>query len=52
MSTHVTQATNDKQQIKPPLKNLSALPDKVGKVTDQLADTGYFSANNVGLCTG
>jgi transposase len=51
MSTHVTQATNDKQQIEPALKNLSALPDKLGKVTDLLADTGYFSANNVGLCT-
>ncbi len=51
MSKHVTQATNDKQQIEPALKNLSALPDKLGKVTDLLADTGYFSANNVGLCT-
>jgi transposase len=51
MSTHVTQATNDKQQIEPALKNLAALPDTLGKVTDLLADTGYFSANNVGLCT-
>jgi len=51
MSTHVTQATNDKQQIKPALQSLTALPDKLGEVTDLLTDTGYFSANNVGLCT-
>ncbi|UTW03063.1 IS1182 family transposase [Amphritea atlantica] len=51
MSTHVTQAPNDKQQIEPALKPLTALPVKLGKVTDLLADTGYFSANNVSLCT-
>ena len=50
MSTHVTQATNDKQQIEPALESLDALPDELGKVTDLLADTGYFSAKNVGLC--
>tara|TARA_R110001583_G_scaffold50330_2_gene157098 strand:+ start:890 stop:2245 length:1356 start_codon:yes stop_codon:yes gene_type:complete len=51
MSTHVTQATNDKQQIKPALQSLTALPGKLGKVTDLLTDTGYFSAQNVELCT-
>jgi transposase len=51
ISTHVTQATNDKQQIKPALKKLDILPDELGTVTDLLADTGYFSAKNVGLCT-
>ena len=51
MSTHVTQTTNDKQQIEPALKNLATLPEELGKVTDLLADTGYFSANNVGDCT-
>jgi len=51
MSTHVTQAANDKQQIEPALHSLAALPDKLGKVTDLLGDTGYFSANNVELCT-
>lgn len=50
MSTHVTQATNDKQQIEPALQKLDVLPDELGTVTDLLADTGYFSANNVGLC--
>ena len=51
MSTHLTQAANDKLQIEPALKNLASLPEELGKVTDLLADTGYFSANNVGLCT-
>lgn len=51
MSTHVTQATNDKQQIEPTLRNLKALPDELGKVTDLLADTGYFSLHNAALCT-
>lgn len=50
MSTHVTQATNDKQQIEPALQSLDVLPDELGTVTDLLGDTGYFSANNVGLC--
>ena len=51
MSTHVTQATNDKQQMEPALDNVGALPDELGKVTDLLADTGYCSAHNVGVCT-
>ena len=50
MSTHVTQAANDKQQVEPALESLDALPDELGKVTDLLTDTGYFSAKNVGLC--
>ncbi len=50
MNTHVTQAANDKQQIEPALKKLEVLPEALGKVTDLLADTGYFSANNVGHC--
>ncbi len=51
MSTHVTQATNDKQQMEPALENVDALADELGKVTDLLADTGYCSAHNVGVCT-
>lgn len=50
MGTHVTQATNDKQQIEPALENLTALPDELGTVTDLLADTGYYSAANVQAC--
>lgn len=50
ISTHVTQAPNDKRQVAPTLEKLAALPDALGKPTDLLADTGYFSAANVALC--
>jgi hypothetical protein len=50
VSTHMTQATNDKQEITSALEELKALPDKLGKIEDLLADTGYFSADNVKLC--
>ncbi len=46
-SVHVTQATNDKQQVMPLLNALTALPASLGKATHLLADTGYFSAENV-----
>ncbi len=46
----VTQATNDKQQIEPALDKLRALPAALGTATSLLADTGYFSADNVAAC--
>lgn len=49
-NTHVTQAPNDKQQVEPALKKLSELPDELGKSTALMADTGYFSGNNVNVC--
>lgn len=50
VENHVTQQPNDKQEIKPALQNLAALPDKLGKVDALAADTGYFSENNVKRC--
>ena len=50
VSAHMTQATNDKQEITPVLAKLSALPEALGTVTNLLADTGYFSAANVKAC--
>jgi transposase len=50
VENHVTQHPNDKQEIKPALKNLAALPDTLGKVDALAADTGYFSENNVKRC--
>lgn len=44
---HVTQATNDKQQIEPALEELATREDELGKPEAILADTGYFSENNV-----
>ena len=44
---HVTQATNDKQQVKPALEELESREEELGKVEAILADTGYFSEGNV-----
>lgn len=46
----VTQATNDKQQVEPMLKQLQALPPELGKVETLLADSGYASEDNVDAC--
>jgi len=50
VSAHLTQATNDKQEVAPTLNKLCALPEDLGTVTDLLADTGYFSKANVEAC--
>jgi hypothetical protein len=47
ITRHVTQATNDKQQIEPTLAQLTALEGSLGKASDLLGDTGYHSAANV-----
>jgi transposase len=47
---HVTQHTNDKQEIEPALAAIEQLPVALGKVKKLLADTGYFSAANVEKC--
>jgi transposase len=46
----VVQAPNDKQQVEPMLGRLGALPGALGKAEVLLADTGYFSADNVEAC--
>lgn len=50
VENHITQQPNDKQEIEPALQNLAALPDKMGKANALLADTGYFSEENVRTC--
>ncbi len=50
IATTLTQATNDKQQLEPILKELDALPDGWGAVATLLADNGYFSQANVKAC--
>ncbi len=47
---HVTQHTNDKQEIEPALAAIEQLPAALGEVKKLLADTGYFSADNVDQC--
>jgi hypothetical protein len=50
VSTGVTQATNDKQQLAPVLERLQALPAALGAVTAIAADAGYYSEANVQAC--
>ena len=42
-----TQATNDKEQVEPALKQFKALPEALGRVDHLLADNGFFSQANV-----
>lgn len=50
VENHVTQQPNDKQEIRPTVDNLISLPKKIGAVDTLLADTGYFSHQNVETC--
>jgi transposase len=50
VGTHVSQQTNDKQQVEPMLAELEKLPETLGQANALLADTGYFSAANVRAC--
>ena len=47
---HVTQATNDKQQLQPMLEQLQALPAGLNSPETLSADTGYYSEKNVTAC--
>src|SRR5271155_4467549 len=50
VATDVVQAPNDKCQVEPTLEKIAALPEELGEVENLLADTGYFSADNVEAC--
>jgi hypothetical protein len=50
VTTHVSQAPNDKKELEPALTSLKQLPRKLGTVTEILADSGYYSERNVTLC--
>jgi len=50
MATDVSQQTNDKQQVEPMLVELKKLPESLGQPDALLADTGYFSAENIKTC--
>ncbi len=47
---HVSQSPNDKLEVNPTLANLDAVAPVIGKAEALLADTGYFSADNVDQC--
>ena len=52
VTTTLTQAPNDKQQVQPMLKVLQEQAPKLGDVTTLIADTGYCGENNVVECEG
>jgi transposase len=47
---HVSQDTNDKQQLAPMVEKMQANPDGLNQPNILLADTGYFSEKNVDTC--
>jgi transposase len=52
VAAHITQQSNDKQELAPTLKSLAALPKELGTTTELLADSGYYSETNVNACEG
>ncbi|MEW8693176.1 MAG: hypothetical protein AB2535_19250 [Candidatus Thiodiazotropha endolucinida] len=50
VENHITQQPNDKQEIKPTLKQLKEVVGCLGKSGGLLADTGYFSEGSVKCC--
>ena len=50
VAQHVSQHPNDKQEVEPALDNLDAMATVIGTAEGLLADTGYFSADNVKAC--
>ena len=47
---HVSQATNDKQEIEPALNELAKVEAELGKPDVLVADAGYHSKENVERC--
>jgi len=50
LATHVSQATNDKEQVEPMLKKVQANPEGLNQPETWLADSGYYSEQNVTAC--
>ena len=50
VATGLVQAANDKEQVKPMLAKIAAMPTTLGQVEHLLADTGYCSKGNVAAC--
>jgi hypothetical protein len=50
VAEYVSQNPNDKQELKPALDSIDALPKELGAVGTLIADNGYLSEANVGNC--
>jgi transposase len=46
VGNHVSQQTNDKQEVEPALAQLDQLPESLGKVDKAALDSGFFSEHN------
>jgi len=47
VGNHVSQNTNDKQEVLPALSELDKLPKEIGTIEQAALDSGYFSEKNV-----
>jgi transposase len=52
VTNHVSQQTNDKRELKPAVHKLASLPEELGAATNLIADTGFFSKENIEACIG
>ncbi len=50
LAPHVTQASNDKEQVEPMVEKVQANPEGLNRPATWLADTGYYSEKNVATC--
>jgi len=50
LAGHVSQNTNDKQELEPALEAIDELPETLGEAGRLAADNGYLSAGNVAAC--
>jgi hypothetical protein len=51
LTAHVSQASNDKREVRPTLHAIEALPKVLGQVQTLIADNGYCSGANVQACS-
>jgi transposase len=50
VAPHVTQAGNDREQVEPMVAKIQALPAGLNQPQTLLADSGFYSENNVEVC--
>jgi hypothetical protein len=50
ITAHVSQACNDKREVRPTLQAIKALPEMLGRVQSLIADNGYCGQANVQAC--
>lgn len=50
IESHISQSSNDKQEITPTLASLNELPGGLGEIDTILADAGYYSDANAASC--